>query len=125
MISFPMDVKQIIAKDEVTENKDRIAIQRGPLVYCIEGADNRDVWNLLVPSNVVFKTSNHKVLNEDVIALKADLLSAVPGIDGISIIMKKKKVTAIPYYTWANRGANPMQVWLPVKIKDVKINGPM
>ncbi|MGZ5191682.1 MAG: glycoside hydrolase family 127 protein, partial [Flavisolibacter sp.] len=122
LINIPMDIKKIVAKPEVTDNKDRIAIQRGPLVYCVEGADNEDVWNLLVPANAIFKTVSHKVLNEEVIALEADLLSAAPGIDGISIVMKKKKVTAIPYYTWANRGANPMQVWLPVKIRDVRIN---
>jgi DUF1680 family protein len=35
---------------------------------------------------------------------------------------EKKKINAIPYYTWANRGKNEMQVWLPTTIKNIKIN---
>jgi len=42
--------------------------------------------------------------------------------DGQSVKSETKKVTAIPYYAWCNRGQNPMQVWLPKKIKDVKVN---
>jgi DUF1680 family protein len=42
--------------------------------------------------------------------------------DGSSLQTEKKKITAIPYYTWANRGKNEMQVWLPTTIKNIKIN---
>jgi len=122
-IDFPMEVKKVTAKADVKDDKGRIAIQRGPLVYCVEGADNKDgVWNLIFPENTNFTTTGYKILDEPVIALQAELPSAVANADGTGIEIKKRKVTAIPYYCWANRGANAMQVWLPVKIKEVKIN---
>src|SRR6185295_11628882 len=120
---FPMVVKEVIAKPEVKMDIDRIALQRGPLVYCVEGADNKDgVWNLTFPPNTNFTATDYKVLDEPVIVLQAELPSAMANTNGDGIKIEKRKVTAIPYYCWANRGANDMQVWLPVKIKEVKIN---
>jgi DUF1680 family protein len=122
-VEFPMEVKQIMASTDLKYDNERIAIQRGPLVYCIEGADNKEgVWNLTLPLNSVFSSVEYKVLDEPVMALQAELPSAYPEANGTGIGIRKRKVTAIPYYCWANRGANPMQVWLPTKIREVKIN---
>jgi DUF1680 family protein len=107
----------------VRSDIDRIAIQRGPLVYCVEGADNKDgVWNLTYPSNTNFTTLDYKILDESVVALQTELPSAIANENGDAIQIEKRKIIAIPYYCWANRGANDMQVWLPIKIKEVKIN---
>jgi len=120
---IPMPVKKIRSSYKVKANEDRLAIQRGPLVYCIEGADNREgVWNLVMPEETPFSVMEHKVLDEPVIALQAELPSAFPDAKGTGVLIRNRKVTAIPYYCWANRGANDMQVWLPVKINEVKIN---
>jgi DUF1680 family protein len=98
-------------------------MQRGPIVYCVEGADNKEgVWNLIFPENTLLKPIEYKVLNENVIALQGELPSAIPNEKGNGVTIVNRKVTAIPYYCWANRGANAMQVWLPTKIKEVKIN---
>jgi DUF1680 family protein len=122
-IEFPMGIKQITARPDLTYDNERIAIQRGPLVYCVEGADNKEgVWNIFVPGKTNFTEFNHKVINEPVIALQAEVSTAVANADGTGIEIRKRKITAIPYYCWANRGANPMQVWLPTKIREVKIN---
>jgi len=122
-IEFPVEVIKIVAKEDLKFDNDRVALQRGPIVYCVEGADNKEgVWNIVVPENTSFIEVNHKVLDEPVVALQAEVLSAVAKADGTEVEMKKRKITAIPYYCWANRGANPMQVWLPTKIKEVKIN---
>ncbi len=120
---IPMAIQKITAGSEVKAGTDRIAIQRGPLVYCVEGADNKEgIWNLVMPPNTSFTTTDYKIMDERVIALQAELSSAYADADGKEIKMEKRKVTAIPYYCWANRGAIAMQVWLPVKIKEVKIN---
>lgn len=121
--SMPMHVNKIISKDSVQFNRDRIALQRGPLVYCVEGKDNAsNAFNFIVPDKTDFKTEPYKILNEPVTALTA----TVPVIDvtnsGTSVQTENKIITAIPYYTWCNRGSNQMQVWLPTKIKDVKLN---
>ncbi|HMU46352.1 MAG TPA: glycoside hydrolase family 127 protein [Chitinophagaceae bacterium] len=121
--NIPMSIEKIKARSEVSSDKNRIAIQRGPLVYCVEEADNKDgVWNLILPENASFTVKEYKVLDENIIALQAEITSAYPNTEGTAIEMKKRKITAIPYYCWANRGANAMQVWLPAKIKEVKIN---
>jgi hypothetical protein len=120
---YPMEVKEMIASPKVKQDDDRIALQRGPLVYCVEGADNKEgVWNVFVPSGTNFSTTNYKVLDEPVMALQAELPSAMANKGGDGIEIGTRKITAIPYYCWANRGANDMQVWLPTKIKEIKIN---
>ena len=120
---FGMGINYIEAKEELKQDKNRIAIQRGPIVYCIEGADNNGkAWNIVIPENTEFTKIDYKVLDEPVKALTAEAPVITVGEDGLSLKTEKKKIIAIPYYTWANRGKNEMQVWLPTKITDVKIN---
>jgi DUF1680 family protein len=120
--NFPMEARKIIARNEAVSDRDKVALQRGPLVYCVEGADNNgEVWNIVLPMETVLTEQPQQVLTEKVMALQAEALSAKPSSDGKSIIMEKRRVTAIPYYAWANRGANSMQVWLPTKITGVRI----
>jgi DUF1680 family protein len=121
-LKLPMEVRQIKSRNEVKANEDRIALQRGPLVYCVEGADNAgEVWNLLVPKNPTFETGKGQILDESVVTIQANLLAVEAAPDGLNIKTKPKSVRAIPYYTWANRGNNPMQIWLPAKIKKISI----
>jgi DUF1680 family protein len=122
-INFPMDIKRIVAKPELKFNNDRVALQRGPLVYCVEGADNNGkAWNLVVPDNATFSTRQLNILSEPVIGISTELPVVNVSDDGMSLKTEITSVTAIPYYSWCNRGQNPMQVWLPRKIKDVKLN---
>jgi hypothetical protein len=121
--TLPMEVKRVVSRDEVLANKDRIAIQRGPLVYCVEGVDNDgSAWNILMPDNANFEVIEFNILDEKVMAIKTEMSVFKISEDGSKIITEKKKVIAVPYYTWANRGQNEMQVWLPTKIKELKIN---
>lgn len=121
-VRLPMEVRQVKARREVKANEDRVAIQRGPIVYCVEGADNAgEVWNLLVPENPAFKIQKSQILDEPVIAIQTNLLEIKPTADGLNVKSDARMVTAIPYYTWANRGKSPMQVWLPSKIKTIRI----
>jgi DUF1680 family protein len=123
MYELPMQTNKVIAREELKQDKNRIAIQRGPVVYCIEGADNNGkAWNVIIPENTKFEAIDYKVLDEPVKALTAEVPVVTVGEDGLSLKTEKKKIIAIPYYTWANRGKNEMQVWLPTKITDVKLN---
>jgi DUF1680 family protein len=105
------------------QDQGRIAIQRGPIVYCVEGTDNDGkAWNIIVPEDTKFESIDYKVLDETVKAITAEV-PVVTVMDGEeSLKTEKKKIIAIPYYAWANRGKNEMQVWLPVRINDVKVN---
>jgi DUF1680 family protein len=121
--SIPMETFMMAAREELKQDKGRIAIQRGPIVYCIEGADNNGkAWNVIIPESTKFEAIDYKVLDEPVKALTAEVPVVTVGEDGLSLRTEKKKIIAIPYYTWANRGKNEMQVWLPTKITDVKLN---
>ena len=118
-----MPITKIAAKSDVRSDIDRIALQRGPLVYCVERADNKEgVWNVTLPAGTNFTTIDYKILDEPVVALQTELPSAMANENGDGVKVEKRKITAIPYYCWANRGANDMQVWLPTKIKEIKIN---
>jgi len=119
---LPMEVRQVSARPEVKANQDRIALQRGPLVYCVEGIDNKGItWSVVVPDNATFTTRPQQILDEPIIAIQANLAVAEPATDGQSVQLKPRSVTAIPYYAWANRGNSPMQVWLPRRIRAVTI----
>lgn len=120
---YNMAPQLIYSRPEIKQNVQRVAIQRGPLVYCVEGADNNGkAWNLLVPDGTVFNTASQTILSEPVVALQATLPVLEVNAEGTAVSTVNRTITAIPYYAWANRGRNEMQVWLPTKIKDVKLN---
>jgi uncharacterized protein len=122
-LNLPMEVRRIVARKEVKADRNRIALQRGPLVYCVEGADNQDgVWNFMVPESASFTTYQQQVLDEPVVAIHLPATSIAATPDGLGVQTLPRTITAIPYYTWANRENYEMQVWLPTKIQGIKIN---
>ena len=119
---LPMDVRRVISRPEISFNTNRVALQRGPLVYCVEGADNNGkAWNLIIPDNTPIQTEQQNILSESVISLKAQVPVLDIGADGFTAQTTGKTITAIPYYVWCNRGNNQMQVWIPRKITEIKL----
>jgi DUF1680 family protein len=119
---LPMPVRRVVARDEVKEDLSRMALQRGPLVYCVEGADHSgSAWNLIVGDQVVFTPQWQPGLLGGVMTLSGSGMAIVPTKDGSAVQTLKKTITAIPYFSWCNRGSNQMQVWLPRRVKEVKI----
>ena len=120
-INLPMPIRTVRARAEVKANESCIALQRGPVVYCVEAPDNSgNAWNLLVTDGSNFATKETHVLDERIIALEGRANALVPR--GATVEPVPTSVTAIPYYTWANRASTDMQVWLPTRIHSVKIN---
>jgi DUF1680 family protein len=102
--TLPMPIRELQSRPEVSENIGRIAIQRGPLVYCIEGTDNAGtVSELTVSDTPNYQVEELQILDERVLAVRFSGNKAGEA----------KSVLAIPYYTWANRGPNEMRVWIP------------
>jgi DUF1680 family protein len=108
-LDLPMPVRRILANDKVEACRGRVALHRGPLVYCAEWPDQ----------------AGHRVLNlilDDDSPLdsqwRGDLLGGVMVLQGHAQALQKdntlreQKFTAIPYYAWANRGPGEMVVWL-------------
>jgi uncharacterized protein len=122
-ISFQLSVKKVSSKQEVKQNLDRVALQRGPLVYCVEGADNEGkALDFILSPKASFKLKETQIGSESVLAIETQGIILSPDPSGLSVIKANKKVTAIPYYIWCNRGQNQMQVWMPTKFKEFRVN---
>ncbi|AEE52474.1 glycoside hydrolase family 127 protein [Haliscomenobacter hydrossis] len=121
-LNLAMPIRRVVARDEVKDNENRMALQRGPLVYCVEGVDhNGSAWNLIVPDQVVFTPQWQPDLLGGVMTLTGTGMAIVPTKDGIGAQTIKQKISAVPYFSWCNRGSNQMLVWLPRKVKEIKI----
>lgn len=122
-IFFPMEARLMASRAEVRENVGKAALVRGPIVYCLEEADNgKDLHLLSVKPDAPFTLSEKKV--EDVtvrkICTKGERIIAKEEGSAIYHVLKPKQrqdvtLTYVPYYIWANRGENEMQVWTAVK----------
>ena len=99
-VSLPMSIRRVLAHENVADDRGKAAIERGPLVYCLEAADNGPTTGTLkLPLDQTF---GH--------AFRADLLG---GLEVITTKLGEQGVTAIPYFAWANRGRGEMRVWIP------------
>jgi uncharacterized protein len=119
-LDLPMPVERLYANPQVREDAGRVALRRGPLIYCVEEADNADTPVALahLPRNARPTAEKREDLFDGAVAIVADMdVAKVNGAEALyqskPFETKKTKVTAIPYYLWANRGPNRMMVWLP------------
>lgn len=117
-----MPVRRIMAIEKVKENRNSVALQRGPLVYCFEHPDNgAQNMNIVLSDHVKLKAEFNPALLNGVVVLKGNAPVLSVSDDGLKVSTEEKPVIAIPYYSWANRGAGTMKVWIPRKIADVQI----
>ena len=112
-LNLPMPVRRIAANEKVAADRNRVALQRGPIVYAAEWPDNANgkVRNIVLPDTSPLAAE-----------FRPDLLNGVEVIKGRAFGLsydaagKVRKVEqpfmAIPYATWANRGRGQMQVWI-------------
>jgi len=97
-------------------------LQRGPLMYCAEWADNNGrATNIVLPSNTAFTTEYRPALLNGITVLKGEAIVIVANTKENKVNTVKQAFTAIPYYSWANRGKGEMTVWFPETIKDIEI----
>jgi DUF1680 family protein len=121
-MNLPMPVRKIVATNRIQANVNRVALQRGPLVYCIEQADNGNKSkSFIVPQDATFTSEFNKNLLGGVVTLKAQVPVVVPSAAGNSVSMEQQPLVAIPYFSWANRGKSQMQVWLPTRIEAIVV----
>jgi uncharacterized protein len=113
-LRLPMPVRRIVANDQVGADRGRVALQRGPLVYCAEWPDNPQgrVRNLVLPDNVQLTAEYQSALLNGITVIKGKALGLAFDARG-QVLKQEQAFTAIPYYAWANRGRGEMLVWLP------------
>jgi DUF1680 family protein len=119
-LTLPMPVRRVVANPQVKADIGRVALQRGPIVYCAEWPDNPGggVRDLALPDDAKLTSR-----------FEPGLLGGVQVIDGPAVgvtfagagkpAQAKRALRAIPYYAWANRGKGDMIVWLPSDVASV------
>ncbi len=121
-VSLPMEVRRVSANSQVTDDLGKVALQRGPLVYCAEWPDNNGkASNFILPSNVQFSTEFKKDLLNGVTVLTTDAIAVLVDEAGLKVSTVKQPFTAIPYYAWAHRGKGEMMVWFPQKVTNLDL----
>jgi DUF1680 family protein len=107
-VDFPVEVRRVVADRRVTQDARRMAVERGPIVYCLEWpeSENGRVLNLLFNSDVELKASFDRGFFGGVTVIDAEARKITnPSLPA-------RPVRLIPYYLWANRGPGEMSVWL-------------
>jgi len=122
MLMLPMDVQKVLANSQVKDDADRFAFQKGPIVYCLEGPDNRDslVQNIMIDKNAKVTTAYNANLLNGVDVITVSGVSTKRQLNTDVLLNTPQEVKAIPYYAWANRGPSEMTVWIPYTNSAVK-----
>ena len=119
-VLLPMEVRRVTANEKVKDDIGKIALQRGPIMYCAEWIDNNGkASNFIIPAGTVFSYDYKADLLNGVVVLQAEVPAVI--INGDNISTAKQFFTAIPYYSWANRGKGEMTMWFPRQVKNVEL----
>ncbi len=124
-VELPMPIRVLESNPMVAGNLGRVALMRGALVYCLEQSDHgtTDVWEMYLPENGEFTSSEQSdllngvmVLEGEALALQSDQNAPLYAPHGTKTHrdFKPTELFAIPYYAWANREPGAMQVWIPL-----------
>ncbi|MGD0582518.1 MAG: beta-L-arabinofuranosidase domain-containing protein [Bacteroidales bacterium] len=115
-IEFPMPVREISASNNVKDDIGKVAVQRGPIIYCAEWPDNDDgkILNLVLRKDAGFKTEYENELLGGTEIIRTTGHQTKKTLDGRIEALADESLLLIPYAFWNNRGAGEMSVWLPV-----------
>jgi DUF1680 family protein len=107
-LRLPMEVRRVLSDDRVKENNGRVALERGPLVFCAEGIDNNGITeNIILPDDSKLSSRFVSDLVGGITVIQGK--AKIADIDGTTSI---SDFTAIPYFAWLNRGKGKMDIWL-------------
>ncbi len=119
-LDLPMPVERVYSHPEVRQDMRHVALQRGPVVFCLEEADNDDsLFKVMLPKDAQLNASFQKDLLDGVVTITGEAVVVdQSGWEGQlyrtePVKTKPYKFTAIPYFAWANRKIGKMVVWIP------------
>lgn len=118
-LHLPMPVEKVYSHPEVRQNINQVAIQRGPIVYCLEAIDNGDyLHRIVLPKEGELKAEYDEQLLDGVVKVigKAKVLEDSDWKNDLYRTNSPKEIntqlTAVPYYAWNNRECSTMRVWI-------------
>lgn len=115
-VHFDMEPRTVKANNKVEADRGRIAVERGPIVYCAEWPDNDfDVFGVFMNRAPKFAVEEKPELLYGITQLKTDA-QTLSYDDRGRLTTTDVKLTLIPYYAWAHRGSGAMEVWLPQEL---------
>lgn len=121
-MELPMDIERVTCTNMVKDNMGKVSLQRGPLMYCAEWADNMGkTSNLILPQATVLQPVFQSNMLNGIMTLQGQAIAVQVDTVHNSVITNQQPFVAIPYYAWANRGKGEMQVWIPQQLKNVEI----
>jgi DUF1680 family protein len=113
-VSLPMPVRRVVANAAVLADAGKVALERGPLVYCAEWPDNGgQVSNIVLADHAQLSLERRDGLLNGLTVIKGEALGLYEGSRPGQPSRRKQELIAIPYYAWAHRGDGEMAVWLP------------
>ena len=115
-VHFDMIPRIVKANPKVEADHGRVAVERGPIVYCAEWPDNRfNVHSILLNQHPQFKVTDKPELLYGIRQITTDA-QALSYDKARKLVTKDVELTLIPYYAWAHRGEGDMEVWLPIDV---------
>jgi uncharacterized protein len=121
-LTLPMPLRRVHSDPRVADNKGRVALERGPVVFCAEGIDNQGaVYNLIIPADAALECRFEQGLFDGVYTIQAQVPFFQVTGDRKGVTTQSHPFKAVPYYAWAHRGAGQMAVWLPEHIGSLRV----
>ena len=116
-LQLDMEVRTVKANGKVEADRGRVAVERGPIVYCAEWPDNDfNVLSLLMNQHPQFEVVEKPDLLYGLNQIKTSVQTLEYDEQG-RLLAKDRQLTLIPYYAWAHRGPGNMAVWLPSEVR--------
>jgi uncharacterized protein len=114
-VDFPMPVRKVVADERIKADIGKVAIQRGPLIYCAEWPDNNtgNVLNLVIDKDAAMSTEYVDTLLEGTQIIRTTGWQTKKTISGTIEKLPSENISLIPYALWNNRGPGQMMVWIP------------
>ena len=121
-LDFDMQPRMVRANVQVEADRNMVAVERGPLVYCAEAADNDfDIQGLLFPDNPTFETINRSDMLNGITLLRTQAQALSYDTHG-RLQVHDVSLSLIPYYAWNHRGIGKMRVWIPERVEAVRMS---
>ena len=120
---LPMDIHRVVANQQVAEDQGRVALERGPIVYCLEGDDNEgSVTDCVVSDDAIVtpQTDEATFSGNPMVTLEIAGGRAIYANNALGT--EPKTMKAIPYYAWANRNLGEMEVWMARTPQKAKVD---
>ena len=123
-LDLDMTPRLTIAHTKVEEDLNQVAVERGPLLYCLESVDTdaRDLGRVMLPVSAKFTEAQTEILGCQLVSLETTGYTFEQNVwyDGDALYqtlelpeLRPVRIRMIPYFAWDNRGMGQMTVWLP------------